>query len=817
MDQPKIPTLKDSKKPQVKLRGLSSATLFDRLKQFKKKDLAFILAGLGTLFMAPLAEHFMMSPESADGTLQQGWGGHGSGANGSDGIFGGGGSPYEPGTSGLAPGGPTGGGGDVITPLNVRDPASLIMGPGSTQEPPTNSVAPATPPPTAPTPSNADLKDALAASAARGIGAAAKRALLPVPPISLSGSNLRGLGVTATGTSAQWTPPKINDNLAPNRVAMGGGLSPVVHNSHFAGVARGPGTGGGGSLDALKKAAAAAGDAMNRTGSAATDLNNAASTKIDGNGHGFGGGGQGGNGSNDKAPGDNNSKGSKNVGESLAYDIAKQKAMDALKLAEKEKEANDWNLRLPKLEDKLLGDLSSKVLGGCVDHMMGGQACITPPSGTWGFACTVNGTNNVPIPASDFVTDGKDCNSGSYMKTATGFIDCSTHQPMQCTPIGGSGSDIGTSGANGPNQGVTGMPGMGTSSDVTSPPAANLNQACTDLKSAADALNKSQTPGASGAATSLTNVVAEAAKIVTVRDAFGSTTGGNPTGDCGATAMSGLDGASGGPLLQRLNNLKEKFNGAGGVIGKMDKVTSQTDATKPVNLDTEVTQVVGDSSQGLIKDIATLKSDVSKVATYEQGIDKATVDNPSPVSPDLLRSLGGQDAAAAKAYGDKVNGALATVRNSYTTIDRLVTNMNTAADGLVQQETPLTNSDGAGQNLAQIVQVNQNLDQNVVKKIKDDSLQKPVLDAQKGDQAQPGDVGHDATDQAQQDISTLSSEIQAYYTQKNAGQTPTPDAKKVNGDIANVAKEVRQMRGSQQQIDANIGNAVTTAASKVGL
>lgn len=81
--QPKIPTLKDSQKPQVKVRGLEAGvTLFDRLKQFKKKDLAFILAGLGTLFMAPLAEHFMMSPETGDGTLQQGWGKGGAGGKG---------------------------------------------------------------------------------------------------------------------------------------------------------------------------------------------------------------------------------------------------------------------------------------------------------------------------------------------------------------------------------------------------------------------------------------------------------------------------------------------------------------------------------------------------------------------------------------------------------------------------------------------------------------------------------------------------------------------------------------------------------------
>src|SRR5688572_21781157 len=100
MEQPKIPTLKDSQKPQVKIKGLAAGmSLFDRLKQFKKKDLAFILAGLGTLFMAPLAEHFMMAPESGDGTMQQGWGGKG-GSN----LFGSGSSPYESGITGLAPG-----------------------------------------------------------------------------------------------------------------------------------------------------------------------------------------------------------------------------------------------------------------------------------------------------------------------------------------------------------------------------------------------------------------------------------------------------------------------------------------------------------------------------------------------------------------------------------------------------------------------------------------------------------------------------------------------------------------------------------------
>ncbi len=187
MDQPKIPTLKDSQKPQVKIKGLAAGlSLFDRLKQFKKKDLAFILAGLGTLFMAPLAEHFMMAPESGDGTMTQGWGGKG-GSN----LFGGGGSPYESGITGLAPGGAIGGGGDVITPLNVRDPSALVMGPGSQQQPPAGSLAPQQPPMVST--KEPDLKDALASAAARAAGAATRKAALPVPKPGMTGSGLRGL------------------------------------------------------------------------------------------------------------------------------------------------------------------------------------------------------------------------------------------------------------------------------------------------------------------------------------------------------------------------------------------------------------------------------------------------------------------------------------------------------------------------------------------------------------------------------------------------------------------------------------------------
>ena len=113
----------------MKVRGLQGATtLMDRLKRLRKKDMAFIVAGLSVLLMAPVAEHFIMSPEDESGVLKQGF----STPGGEAGLFPDGSSIYEAGTGGFSPGGLYGQGTDVITPLNVRDPAALVMGPGAT-------------------------------------------------------------------------------------------------------------------------------------------------------------------------------------------------------------------------------------------------------------------------------------------------------------------------------------------------------------------------------------------------------------------------------------------------------------------------------------------------------------------------------------------------------------------------------------------------------------------------------------------------------------------------------------------------------------
>ncbi|MFI5360634.1 MAG: hypothetical protein ACHQ49_01590 [Elusimicrobiota bacterium] len=399
--QPKIPTLKDSQKPQVKVRGLEAGvSLFDRLKQFKKKDLAFILAGLGTLFMAPLAEHFMMSPESGDGALHQGWG-----QNGNKGIFGdgSGGNPNEVGVNGMASGGPTGGGSDIITPLNVRDPSALVMGPGATQQPPTNSVMPSSPPPTAPpTHSDSELKDALAAGG-RAAGAAAKavKALVPVPKIALGGGPLRGLGV-ANGASSATAGLSAPGAAAGSSKGGGSNMPGVRGGSGIKGVTRGNEGNGADALSALKNAANNAADRFNR-GEATKALSDAAAQGIPTGGGSFGGNGAGLPGSGDKGGGGNQDKSSKNVGESLAF--LKMKAMQDAQIAlwAEEQKAGDSKLEALKIRNTTAESLAStfatdmgKKVDACIFKGPKHGDCMGT-GGATAYICTLNPVTEPPV------------------------------------------------------------------------------------------------------------------------------------------------------------------------------------------------------------------------------------------------------------------------------------------------------------------------------------------------------------------------------------------------------------------------------------
>ncbi|MBI2788840.1 MAG: hypothetical protein HYX59_09180 [Elusimicrobia bacterium] len=422
--QPKIPTLKDAQKPQVKIKGMGAGlTLFDRLKQFKKKDLAFILAGLGTLFMAPLAEHFMMAPENGDVNLQKGWGGGSGGAGG--GIFGSGSSPYENGNNNIASGGAIGGAGDIITPLNVRDPSALVMGPGAAQQPNAGSAAPAAPPPTAPARSETDYKDALSGAAARAASAAVKRAPLPVPKVALGGSGLRGLGVAGGGTSASGSLGPIGPAAGSTGGGGGSGLN-LVRNAPGFRSAVGPRSPTGGiGLDGTKKAGQNAGDAFSRTGSALSGLNAAANEQIPTGGQGFGGGGAGGAGANDKPYSGSGPGGSKSVGESLAFLAAKQRQEESLKLEFEKRKLKDPELLLYGIRNDSLKAIAQEMTKSLSKSIVGFMDGSKSGGSTPGFFCS-NGSFYPDSSEAYCLLDGKylGTKSGTNCTVATPQVTC---------------------------------------------------------------------------------------------------------------------------------------------------------------------------------------------------------------------------------------------------------------------------------------------------------------------------------------------------------------------------------------------------------
>ena len=383
--KPAIPNLRETPKPQVKIKGLTGAqsTLIERLKAFKKKDLAFILAGLGVLFMAPLAEHFMMSPDAGEaGAFKEGWGFRGAGE------FGKGGSPYEGGITGLAPGSVAGGGSDVITPLNARDPSSLIMGPGGTPQPPTSATPSASK-------ESGDWKDALANAASKGAQAAGKAASLPTPHIPLTNAGVRGLGAISGGSGANYSLPPISASNVPNRAAESRSPAPQAA-AGYKGVARGPNTASTSGFEALKKVAGEAGGDLNRGGSAAGDLQTAAGRDMNQPTSGGGGAGEGANGGGDKAGGGNQNKDSKNEGESLAFMKAKAEQEKAIELEWKLKE---WKAMLwPDIEKKMLESMMTKI-----SDMIGelGAATIKSflkPGGPTTYNCVPMDVYNSKVP-----------------------------------------------------------------------------------------------------------------------------------------------------------------------------------------------------------------------------------------------------------------------------------------------------------------------------------------------------------------------------------------------------------------------------------
>ncbi|MDE1977279.1 MAG: hypothetical protein KGI84_08475, partial [Elusimicrobia bacterium] len=316
------PTLKDFQKTRIKLQGAGPRTLLERMKSFRKKDLMFILSGLGVLVAAPLAEHLMMGSQPNSG-FHQGW----DFKNGLGG-FGGGGSPYEPGINGLAPGQAAGGNGDIITPFNARDPASLILSPDAAAQPPVGSS-------NAPSSDNsgqdngqAPWKNVLAQAGGNAANAAGQSAGLPTAPPALGDGVFADHG-PANSTSASYTPPPISASNVPNKAAGNDSLS-QVHGSGVSGASP-YGLTNAGSAEGLKGAANQAGAYFNRPTSAAGNLEKAASVNMPTGGSGSAGSGAGGS-QKDKGFGQDSNKDSKSAGESLAQKAAEENQQHAIEL-----------------------------------------------------------------------------------------------------------------------------------------------------------------------------------------------------------------------------------------------------------------------------------------------------------------------------------------------------------------------------------------------------------------------------------------------------------------------------------------------------
>jgi len=335
------PTLKDFQKTRIKLQGSGPRTLLERMKSFRKKDLLFILSGLGVLVAAPLAEHLMVGQQPSG--LTQGW----DNKNGLPGGFGGGTSPYEPGINGLAPGQAAGGNGDIITPFNARDPASLILSPDAAAQPPVGSSNAPADNGNGQGNGQAPWKNVLAQAGGNAAGAATQSAGLPLAPPAL-GDGVFGDHGPANSTSASYTPPPISASNVPNRAAGNDSLG-QVHGGGVTGASPYSMTSGG-SPEGLKSAANQAGAYFNRPTSAAGGLEKAASVNMPGGGSGSSGAGAGGS-QADKGFGQDSNKGSKSAGESLAEKAAEQNQQHAIDLYWKKLE--EQQMAPIKLQEKM--------------------------------------------------------------------------------------------------------------------------------------------------------------------------------------------------------------------------------------------------------------------------------------------------------------------------------------------------------------------------------------------------------------------------------------------------------------------------------
>lgn len=456
MDEPKkeeekkgggVPIIRLPQKPLLKIKGSGfGTTLIERLKQFKRKDLAFIAAGLSVLILAPVAEHFLMKPETDRGLVP------GFATRGGFPV----GSPYEPGINGLAPGGLPGQEQDIITPLNARDPSALVLGPGG--------LTPPTPPPPK---TDTGMRDALAKSLATGTQEAVKRAGLPSLPPRLAGGfkGFGGGGGGGAGYSPQVAVPKDRGPLP----AAGSSLARVKPIPGMRGFMRGRGPAQGPSPESLKRASQDAGDLFNAPGAASSALDRAAGKGIPGGGDSLGGGtsGPAGEGAEGKFGGAT-TKEAKSLGETLDFLRRKMEMEKQLELKYKplekaldlEWKLKEWDKMYPRrMREEMYKSLFLGPAGEAMKTLTGEATKrvldVFAPPGQKSYRCVL-GNGQVQT-----ITSGMLNMFGCSVRPASGgLLTCGgkaseTRVPegwvgAQCTPSGGADDGNGKPPPGGP-------------------------------------------------------------------------------------------------------------------------------------------------------------------------------------------------------------------------------------------------------------------------------------------------------------------------------------------------------------------------------
>ncbi len=454
-----VPTLSDAtqtlRNPAFKVRDLSARTLVERFKQFRKKDLAFILAGLGVLFTAPMAERYLMSPTNGSSDVfKEGWG-----FRPGQGGLGAGGSPFDTGENGFATGNQIGENGDIITPANFRDPSSLILGPEAEAQPPaTTSEAPAS------GSEGSNWKNALAEAGGNAAKKALGRAGLPMPPLTLSKNMLSGLaGLSPQGGGEHYSLPPVGGGHVPNGPNVSNSLGAVKANPNLKGVGPWSETGNGsGSIEALKTAGGNAASQFSNP-SAAKGLENAAAVQMPtANPNRFGSAGA------DKGLGNNSVKMNKNLGESLAFMAAKMNMQKAIDLQWKlaEKKAMMW----PNIEEKALTDMVTKPLAGVEDAISNGLAGFLGGPAADTYSCHSGSMSGQPFPGV------QSCDPGSHIAKGADYCIDSMNSIWAVSGKDGMATPVGTN-CHKANGGSSVANSTGTDSN-SQPAIPEITQSC---------------------------------------------------------------------------------------------------------------------------------------------------------------------------------------------------------------------------------------------------------------------------------------------------------------------------------------------------